>query len=86
MTETSFKQRWKEHKERFDNPRLSDMVLYHSDLDVNNLTMEIMVDLTKDKADRELTKREIQAMEMGLIAYFKPKYNVSGVKIPYRFD
>ena len=86
MTETSFEQRWKEHRECFLNPNLSDMVLYHSSLNIKDLTLEIMVDLTKEKADRELTRRDIKAMEMGLIAYFKPKCNISGVKIPYRFD
>ena len=45
-----------------------------------------MVDLTKEKANKELTKRDIKVMEMGLIACFKPRFNVSGVKIPYRFD
>ena len=34
---------------------------------------------------RVVTERDIKAMEMGLIAYFKPKCNISGVKIPYRF-
>lgn len=61
------------------------MVLYHSNLNPEDLTFEIMVDLTKEKADKELTAGEIKAMEMGLIAYFKPKCNISGVKIPYRF-
>lgn len=85
MTQVSFVERWKEHKKYFLHPDLNDMVLYHSNLDPENLTFEIMVDLTKEKADKELTTGEIKAMEMGLIAYFKPKCNISGVKIPYRF-
>ena len=81
----SFVERWKEHKKYFLHPDLNDMVLYHSNLDPENLAFEIMVDLTKEKADKELTTGEIKAMEMGLIAYFKPRCNISGVKIPYRF-
>lgn len=85
MTQTSFLERWKEHKKLFLEPALSSMTLYHSNLNLEDLTFEVMVDLTKEKADKELTTGEIKAMEMGLIAYFKPKCNVSGVKIPYRF-
>lgn len=85
MTQVSFVERWKEHKKYFLNPDLNGMVLYHSNLNPDNLTFEIMVDLTKEKADKELTTGEIKAMEMGLIAYFKPRCNISGVKIPYRF-
>lgn len=86
MTQTSFEQRWKEHKQLFKNPANTDMLLYHSNLNSDELEFCIMVDLTKEKADRELTTRDIKAMEMGLIACFKPRFNVSGVKIPYRFD
>lgn len=85
MTQVSFIDRWKEHKKYFLNPELNNMVLYHSNLNPENLTFEVMVDLTKEKADKELTTGEIKAMEMGLIAYFKPRCNISGVKIPYRF-
>lgn len=85
MTQASFEERWKEHKKYFLNPNLNSMVLYHSNLNPEDLTFEIMIDLTKEKADKELTTGEIKAMEMGLIAYFKPKCNISGVKIPYRF-
>lgn len=85
MTQVSFVERWKEHKKYFLNPDLNSMVLYHSNFNPDDLTFEIMVDLTKEKADKELTTGEIKAMEMGLIAYFKPRCNVSGVKIPYRF-
>jgi hypothetical protein len=85
MTQVSFVERWKEHKKYFLHPDLNNMVLYHSNLNPEDLTFEIMVDLTKEKADKELTTGEIKAMEMGLIAYFKPKCNISGVKIPYRF-
>lgn len=85
MTQTSFKDRYKEHKKLFNNPENSDMILYHSGLNFEDLEFKVMVDLTKDKADRELTTRDIKAMEMGLIACFKPRFNVSGVRIPYRF-
>lgn len=86
MTQTSFEQRWKEHMQLFKNPSHTDMLLYHSNLNFNDLEFCVMVDLTKEKANRELTTRDIKAMEMGLIACFKPRFNVSGVKIPYRFD
>lgn len=86
MTENSFEKRWKEHLYHFRNPDTNDMLLYHSNLDYEKLEFKVMVDLTKDKADRELTTRDIKAMEMGLIACFKPRYNVAGVKIPYRFS
>ena len=86
MTQTSFEQRWREHKQHFTNPANTDMLLYHSNLNLNELEFCVMVDLTKEKANRELTTRDIKAMEMGLIACFKPRFNVSGVKIPYRFD
>ena len=86
MTQTSFKERYNEHKKLFNNPKHSDMLLYHSGLKFEDLEFKVMVDLTKDKADRELTTRDIKAMEMGLIACFKPRFNVSGVRIPYRFS
>ena len=86
MTLTSFEQRWKEHLQLFKNPKHSDMILYHSGLNPDELEFRPMVDLTQEKANKELTKRDIKAMEMGLIAYFKPRFNISGVKIPYRFD
>ena len=86
MTQTSFKERYREHKTLFNNPDNSDMLLYHAGLKFEELEFKVMVDLTKEKADRELTTRDIKAMEMGLIACFKPKYNVSGVRIPYRFS
>lgn len=86
MTLTSFEQRWKEHLQLFKNPKHSDMILYHSGLNPDELEFRPMVDLTKEKANKELTKRDIKVMEMGLIACFKPRFNVSGVKIPYRFD
>lgn len=86
MTLTSFEQRWKEHLQLFKNPKHSDMILYHSGLNPDELEFRPMVDLTQEKANKELTKRDIKAMEMGLIACFKPRFNISGVKIPYRFD
>lgn len=86
MTQTSFEQRWKEHLQLFKNPKHTEMLLYHSNLNPEELEFRVMVDLTKEKANRELTTRDIKAMEMGLIACFKPRFNVSGVKIPYRFD
>lgn len=86
MTQTSFEQRWKEHLQLFKHPNNSDMLLYHANVDPNELEFRVMVDLTKEKANRELTTRDIKAMEMGFIACFKPRFNVSGVKIPYRFD
>lgn len=86
MTQTSFEQRWKEHMALFKNPSNTDMLLYHSNLDYRQIEFKVMVDLTKDKADRQLTTRDIKAMEMGLIACFKPRLNVSGVKVPYRFE
>lgn len=86
MTQTSFEQRWKEHLQLFKNPKRTEMLLYHSNLNPEELEFRVMVDLTKEKANRELTTRDIKAMEMGLIACFKPRFNVSGVKIPYRFD
>lgn len=86
MTQTSFEQRWKEHKKFFKAPETNDMYLYQKGLRVEDLTFEPMVDLTKEKADKELNIQEIKAMEMGLIAYFKPEFNISGVKIPYRFN
>ena len=86
MTLTSFEQRWKEHLQLFKNPKHSDMILYHSGLNPDELEFRPMVDLTQEKANKELTKRDIKAMEMGMIAYFKPRFNISGVKIPYRFD
>lgn len=86
MTTVSFEERWERHRILFKKSDLSPMLLYHSGYSLEDLTFEIMVDLTKEKADRELTPGEIKAMEMGLIAYFKPKCNVSGVKIPYRFS
>ena len=85
MTQTSFKQRWQQHKTRFAHPQQNNMLLYHVGLKYEDLQFKIMVDFNQLQADRPLTTRDYKAMEMGFIACFKPRLNVSGVKIPYRF-
>lgn len=84
MTTISFKQRWSQHMEHFKK-RDGVQLLYTAPVKVEDLEFCVMVDLTQEKADIKLEERDIKAMEMGMIAFFKPKYNVSGVKIPYRF-
>jgi hypothetical protein len=37
------------------------------------------------KVDRALTRNEIEAIELGMITYFKPKYNYAGRVVDYKF-
>ena len=85
MTEISFEQRWTQHRLNFEHPEQSQMALYHSGLKYEDLTFEVMIDFNELKANEILRSHDYKCIEMGLIAYFKPRLNISGVKIPYRF-
>lgn len=47
--------------------------------------VEILVNCKDIETNKKLTIDDIQSMELGFINYFKPKGNVSGIKIPFRY-
>ena len=86
MTTTSFAQRKKEHLARFNCQNKDGFqALYHANLNPEELEFYALVDISKVEANREISERDIKAMELGFITYFKPKYNIAGVRTPYQF-
>lgn len=44
-----------------------------------------LVDVSKLQVDGELSERDIKCMELALIDLYKPKGNLAGVKVKYKF-
>ena len=84
MTMRPFIERWKEHVRYAKNPSME-----------NSQQPYLYKAMREAKAEVELraiipldtykTKRDVKCMEFALITAFKPKYNYSGVVVPYRW-
>lgn len=84
MTMRDFEERWNEHR-RGIKKRSSEMIFY-SQIDPNaQIEFKVIVNAKDLKVDRALTRNEIEAIELGMITYFKPKYNYAGRVVNYKF-
>lgn len=46
---------------------------------------EILVDYKELNANKRINREDIESMELGFINYFKPRGNVAGIKVPFKY-
>lgn len=87
MTMRPFTERWKEHVACAKNPSAKNSqqpYLYKAMREAKaagiNVKLRVIVPLDTPK-----TKTNVKCMEFALITAFKPKYNYSGVVVPYQW-
>lgn len=82
-TNRSFQIREKEHREKCKQ-KSNELWLYK---ELNeDFEFKPLIDISKLEADSEITLRDIKTMEFALISLYKPKYNIAGVKVPYKYS
>ena len=82
-TNRSFKVREKEHR---NNLKIKSNELQLYKYLKKDFEFKPLIDITQLQANSELSVRDIQSMEFALISLYKPKYNIAGVKVPYKYD
>lgn len=85
MTMRPFEKRWQEHIEGIQN-QSGDLYFYQKIKPESKIEFKILIDVSKMKANKPITRINIESMEHGLIYMFKPKYNYAGRTVEYRYS
>lgn len=85
MTMRPFEKRWQEHIEGIQN-QSSDLYFYQKINPESKIEFKILIDVSKMKANKPITRINIESMEHGLIYMLKPKYNYAGRTVEYRYS
>lgn len=80
----SFDIRFNEHKENIQN-KSKELYLYSLFNLGDKIEFKILIDCKELKTNIDLSKREIESMELALIQVFKPKGNLAGNTCQFRF-
>lgn len=83
-TMRDFKVRFDEHRENL-RTRRGELYIYSQIKDEDKVEFGSLVDVSKLQVDGELSERDIKCMELALIDLYKPKGNLAGVKVKYKF-
>ena len=83
-TNRSFSVRWAEHETNIALHK-NELFWYSRLFPTDKITFKPLIDITQLKVERKLTSDEIKAMELALIDYFKPKGNLAGRTVPFKF-
>lgn len=86
MTMRNFEDRWNEH---LKNIREKNNELYFEQfMDIKkNIRFEKLIDICKLKTNKEITRRDVESMELALINVYQPKGNLAnGTKYEYKYS
>lgn len=83
MTMRNFEDRINEHMKNIQNH--SNELYMYSKFN-GELTWSKLIEIKDLKTNKELTRRDIEAMEFALISLYKPKYNLAGNTMEYKFS
>lgn len=84
MTMRPFEDRWKEHIEGIETQ--SDKLIFYKQVkQKDKIEFRILVDVSKIKSNDAITRRDVEAMELGFIRMFQPRYNYAGRTVEYKF-
>lgn len=79
-----FSTRFNEHKLNI-NMRSKELYVYSLLKETDNIEFKVMIDASELKTNSVLTRRDVEAMELGLIALYHPIGNVAGNKSVFKF-
>ena len=89
ITETSFKQRFQEHRRKMldcTNNHLLYRGLRQAKLQNKDIQLKPIIITSNNFSNKvKFTNTELKCMEFALITYLQPKYNIDGVKHSYHF-
>lgn len=78
-----FEDRIKEHEEGIKN-KTNELYMYSKFS--GELSWNKLIEIKNLKANKEIARRDIEAMEFALINLYKPKYNLAGNTMEYKFS
>ena len=84
----SFEERFNEHKVNLMNGskelKVYDLIRQEK-LVGKKIELKIILNCANIKVDRKLTLEDIESMELGFISYFKPRGNMAGIYVPFKY-
>ena len=83
-TMRNFEDRWKEHRRNIEK-KSNALYVYSLFDESDKIDFRILIDLNDLKSSKDLTRRDIECMELGLIDVFKPIGNIGGNSKPFLF-
>lgn len=87
MTMRVFEDRWKEHIDNImQGSKELKLYSYFQPQDINDIQFKILINCKDMQTNSELTRRDVESMELAMINYFRPQYNLSGVSYPYQYS
>lgn len=87
MTMRAFEDRWKEHIDNImQGSKELKLYSYFQPKDINDIQFKILINCKDMQTNSELTRRDVESMELAMINYFRPQYNLSGVSYPYQYS
>lgn len=83
-----FEVRFEEHRQNVKNGS-NELSLYQylreAKKNEYEVTFRVLINCGKIETNKKFDIVDVESMELALITYFQPKYNIAGIKMPFRY-